>query len=117
MAAEDHLNSQQFFHGTNVEFKPGDVLQGPGYEGAMTFNPPHDLYSPHHVYFSSSISSAEGFAHSAVQRRKSGKPRVYEVEPNDEVESDPETEGIKGWDVGYRAPTARVKQEVTRDGG
>ena len=77
----------------------------------MTFNPPHAAYSPHHVYFSTNRASAEGFAATAASRR-GGSPRVYEVHPHGEMEKDPETAGVSGWDFGYRAPAARIHREI-----
>jgi hypothetical protein len=109
------LNEEQlgpYYHGTNEEFKPGDILRGPGQGGAMTFNPPNESYSPEHVYYTTSRSGAEGFAWAAAHRRKTGTPRVYEVEPHD-GEKDPETAGMKGgWDVAYRSPSATVLREI-----
>jgi hypothetical protein len=101
-----------YLHGTSSEFKPGDVLRGPGQGGKMTFDPPNESYSPHHVYMTTSPSQAEGFA-SRAARTHGGTARVYQVEPHAEgFEKDPETAGVKGWDVNYRSPSARVIREV-----
>jgi Rifampin ADP-ribosyl transferase len=108
------LNDEQFgpyFHGTSAQLKEGDVLRGPGQGGRMTFDPPNESYSPGHVYYTTSPSQAESFAHAAA-RRHGGTPTVYEVHPGEGHEKDPETAGVKGWDVNYRSPTARVLREV-----
>jgi hypothetical protein len=108
------LNEEQFgpyFHGTSAELRAGDVLNPPGQEGPRSFKVPHPLYSPEHVYFTTSRSQAESYAQSRATKH-GGSPRVYEVEPHGETEKDPETAGVKGWDVSYRSPAARIRREI-----
>ena len=108
------LNEEQFgpyFHGTSAELKPGDVLNPPGQEGPRSFKNPHASYDPHQVYYTTSRSQAESYAASRAVKH-GGSPRVYEVHPHGEVEKDPETAGVKGWDTGYRSPGARIHREI-----
>ena len=114
MTSQSTLNEEQlgpYYHGTSKRFKEGDVLRGPGQGGKMTFDPPHFAYSPEHVYSTTLRHSAEGYAQTAAQRH-GGTPTVYEIKPGEGLEKDPETEGVKGWDYGWRSPTAHVVREV-----
>lgn len=114
MTSQGTLNEEQlgpYYHGTASRFEEGSTLRGPGQEGNFTFNPPHQTYSPEHVYYTTSQYQAESYAQTAA-RRRGGTPTVYQVQPGEGHEKDPETAGVKGWDVGYRSPTARVLKEV-----
>lgn len=69
---------------------------------APRFDPPHVSYLPSMVYLTTSLSSAEKWGN------------VYEVEAVGPVEKDPETANIPGWDVDYRASSARVVRRVSQ---
>lgn len=65
MAAPDHLNPEQFYHGSQHPFNVGDLVE-PGHE-------PNDRFSsPDHVYFTNSKKVAAGFSRGGS---------VYQVEP------------------------------------
>lgn len=65
MSAQDHLNPQQFYHGTPHEFKPGEMVE----PGRMM----------DHAYASTSAAVARGYGN-----------RVYQVEFTGPSEPDPE---------------------------
>lgn len=77
MSAQDHLQPQQFYHGSAHKFEPGDLVDPD--------RPSH--YQPHpegHAYFTTNAERARGYANRALAREpyEAGKDaRVYQVEP------------------------------------
>jgi hypothetical protein len=89
MVATDSLSPQQFFHGTDAEFKVGDMVEPrkPRVGGTR--------------YAYTYLSKDPG-------RSATYGPRVYEVAPTDEVRRDPHGPGSS-----YRSRSAlRVVREV-----
>ena len=114
MTSRETLNEEQlgpYYHGTSSRFEEGHVLRGPGQEGPRTFKMPHATYDPEQVYHTTSRAQAESYAQGRALKH-GGEPTVYEVRPEGPIERDPETAGVKGWDVSYRSPTAHVVREV-----
>jgi len=114
MTSQATLNQEQlgpYYHGTSARFQEGQELRGPGQEGARSFDPPHATYDPDRVYYTTSQYQAESYAERAA-RVHGGSPTVYEVHPGEGHEKDPETAGVKGWDVSYRSRNPRVLREV-----
>lgn len=82
MAATDHLNPQQFFHGTNVPLKPGDPVGAGG--------PTADRYNP--VYATTLQSDAHLYAHQASIEERGDRgtgQHVYQVAPTGKMLPDP----------------------------
>lgn len=103
MSAEDHLSPVQFYHGTNAEYGAGDeVVTG----HQATF----DSGTMPHVYATGSVGSARAYAMSR-SRIRGGQPHVYEVQPADDVEPDPE--GKSAGVQPYRASRLTVLRELS----
>lgn len=109
MSAQDHLNPKQFFHGTNVELKPGEYVLPPEKTGAQPHShpdiPAEEFNNAAHVYVSTSLQAAQNFA------SDKGGSNVYEVEPHSDIHKDPESE-YTGDEDSYRASKARVIRKV-----
>ena len=108
MPADEHLSSEQFFHGTAAELEEGDVIK-PNF-GRATFE--HE-YSREHVYLTPHLGRAKGYAESANYNaggRDPSKAHVYEVEPLGPIEVDPEYAHLESKD--YRTTKARVIKKV-----
>jgi hypothetical protein len=90
MAAEDHLNPQQFYHGTNVPLQPGAMVGSLGPETSR--NTP--------VYATTLADDARRYAHSAaIEERGVGgtEEHTYQVEPTGRMQRDPnDTEDTGG---------------------
>lgn len=84
MAATDHLNPRQFYHGTAVPLAPGDHVE-PGHP------PNYDttVSEPGHVYFTDSPRHAEHYAdHAWAMNASAGRaPAVYPVEPTGDYDN------------------------------
>lgn len=80
MAAIDDLNSQQFYHGTKADLKPGDLIV-PGY---------HSNYGKRkkaaYVYLTATLDAAIWGAELALGE---GPGRIYIVEPIGSIADDP----------------------------
>lgn len=74
------MATEQFFHGTKADLKPGDML-APGYGS----NYGHRKKA-NHVYFSATMDAATWGAELAVGE---GRGRIYIVEPTGTYEDDP----------------------------
>jgi hypothetical protein len=70
MAADDHLNGQQFFHGSAHPLTPGDLLT---VSGAQEVGPRMYAAPITHVHYTSDIGIANRYA--------SGGGQVYAVQP------------------------------------
>lgn len=81
MAADEHLNQTQFFHGTRKEFNPGDKIE-PGHE-------PNSKHSEGGAYFTGNAEDALWFAQRAKSTGQSGLS-LYEVKPTGDYGEDPE---------------------------
>lgn len=93
MTASDHLNGQQFYHGTVHAFEPGEVLTPAGAEAAGR-NEHNDEPGYHdHVFFTPSKKDASmyawGRAFNQPPERQSPVGRVYAVKPMGDYERDP----------------------------
>lgn len=112
MSAQDHLQPQQFYHGTAYPFKPGDVIEGD--HGSGNF---YDTASSH-AYFTTSHREASRYADNSTVDGIRMKSRVFTVEPVGTPERDPEQAHPvfgTGQEDSYRAPRARVLSEVPHD--
>ena len=77
-------NEEFFFHGTNTELKPGDVITPASERGGEAIS--HytaDVYKDHpdYAYATPHLSMAQGFAARAVERA-GGTGKVYKVGRN-----------------------------------
>lgn len=70
------LNPQQFFHGTDREFKPGDLIRSPAAAG----HEPRLGKKSNNNYFTSSETRAGHYANMNGAEYR-GEARVYEVRP------------------------------------
>jgi predicted RNA-binding Zn-ribbon protein involved in translation (DUF1610 family) len=118
-AAEDHLpklsaHDGPWYHGTNAELQPGDMIL-PGYEvGKDPTHPNADYYDQGIVYITLSDYAAEKYA-VRVAGRLGGDPHVYEVEPQGEVWADKEQE--TGWSQDqFVTGRAKVVREIDLPG-
>jgi hypothetical protein len=105
---EAGVTAKRWYHGTRYEFQPGDVLEG----GLVNMNQGYGGVPGDHVYYSGRPKIAAEFAHAASGPEENdweGRQRVYQVEPDDTHERDPdEEEHADAW----RARSARVVREV-----
>jgi rifampin ADP-ribosyltransferase len=80
MAASDAPSSQQLYHGTKADLKPGDLI-GPGYKSNYGTR-----RIAVYVYLSATLEAATWGAELAVGE---GRGRIYIVEPTGPFEDDP----------------------------
>lgn len=80
MKASDDLGSQQFYHGTKADLKPGDLI-APGY--ASNYG---TRKKAAYVYLTATLDAAIWGAELAVGE---GRGRIYVVEPTGPIEDDP----------------------------
>lgn len=106
MSAEENLNPQQFYHGSRYSFKPGQVLTG----GHMTSNQGNGAPGEH-VYMSGRPEVAARFATyaSGPDRNPDARPKLYQVEPTDAVEPDPDEQPSN---QSYRSRSVRVVRSM-----
>ena len=99
--------ARRWYHGTRYELHPGDALEGGRFPSNQGYGQPGD-----HVYYSGKPSIAAFFAQAASGPEEDdweGTPRVYQVEPDETHERDPdEEEHADSW----RARNACVLREV-----
>src|SRR6185295_15132001 len=104
----DDTNSQQFYHGTKVDLKPGDLIV-PG-------NKPNfgTRKKAAYVYLTATLDAATWGAELALGE---GPGRIYMVEPTGPIEDDPNLTDKKypgNPTKSYRSrDTLRVRAEVT----
>ena len=79
MKPNDHL-SQQFYHGTKADLKPGDLL-APGYQSNYG-----QRKKAAYVYLTATLDAAIWGAELAVGE---GRGRIYTVAPTGPIEDDP----------------------------
>src|ERR1051325_8862989 len=79
-AASDDLSSQQFYHGTKADLKPGDLI-GPGYSSNYGTRK-----NAKYVYLTATLNAATWGAERA---QGEGPGRIYIVEPTGPFEDDP----------------------------
>jgi hypothetical protein len=99
MAAIDDLSSQQLYHGTKVDLKPGDLI-GRGYQSNYGTR-----RIAKYVYLSATLEAATWGAELAVGE---GPGRIYIVEPTGPFEDDPNL-------TNKRFPGNPTKSYRTRD--
>jgi hypothetical protein len=83
MSASDHLSPGQFFHASNAEFEPGDMVE-PGHPARHVYT--HGQASGQHVYAGTDASKVGFFGRN-----------TYQVEPTGQMEADPEDV----WSMGF----------------
>ena len=98
MAAVDDLISQQFYHGTKADLRPGDLIE-PGYNS--NFGKKKALF----VYLTATLDAATWGAELALGE---GRGRIYTVEPTGPIEDDPNL-------TNKRYPGNPTKSYRTRD--
>ena len=76
----DDTNSQQFYHGTKVDLKPGDLI-APGYKPNFGMRE-----KAAYVYLTATLNAATWGAELALGE---GPGRIYVVEPTGPFEDDP----------------------------
>lgn len=86
MAASDHLNGQQFFHGSLHNFEPGDMIE-PGHVAGNDHPPGFEPTPSKHVYATPSREVAQSYA-KRYQGMDLVHGSVYHVEPTGPVEPD-----------------------------
>jgi hypothetical protein len=77
-------NEEFFYHGTNAEIKPGEVIKPAAERGGEAISHYEaDVYKdhPNYAYATPHLSMAQGFAARAVERN-GGTGRVYRVGRN-----------------------------------
>ncbi|GAP96661.1 NAD(+)--rifampin ADP-ribosyltransferase [Leptolyngbya sp. NIES-2104] len=82
MAAIDDLSSQQFYHGTKADLKPGDLIES---GNSPNVGNPNRMAT--YVYFTPNLDAAIWGAELAIGE---GHGRVYLVEPIGSIEAAPE---------------------------
>ena len=80
ITADDDPNSQQFYHGTKADLKPGDLI-GPGYKPNFG-----KREKAAYVYLAATLNAATWGAELAIGE---GRGRIYIVEPTGPFEDDP----------------------------
>jgi rifampin ADP-ribosyltransferase len=80
MAVSDDVRSQQYYHGTKAELKPGDLI-GPGYNSNYGKRKKAGW-----IYLTATLNAATWGAELAVGE---GRGRIYIVEPTGPIEDDP----------------------------
>lgn len=78
--ATDDLISQQFYHGTKIDLKPGDLIE-PGYTSNYG-----QRKKAAYVYLTATLNAATWGAELALGE---GPGRIYIVEPTGPIEDDP----------------------------
>ena len=81
MAATDDLSSQQFYHGTKADLKPGDLIE-PG--GPPNFGKRERITT--YVYLTATLDAATWGAELSLGE---GPGRIYIVEPSGPITDDP----------------------------
>jgi hypothetical protein len=106
MTASDHLNPDQFFHGSRHTLKPGQIMEGGVHESNQGYGQPGE-----HVYFTGRADVAAHFAAAGYgpKHNQDAVPKIYQVEPVGEHETDPDEEPeFKS----YRAKQVRVVRKM-----
>jgi hypothetical protein len=84
MSTDRWLSTGQFFHGTNAELTPEEMIEpGHAHNYAHLENSPHVFFTPH-------LDSARDYALVAAYPEAG---HTYQVEPTGEHEPDPESVG------------------------
>jgi rifampin ADP-ribosylating transferase len=108
MVVNDDLSSEQYYHGTKADLKPGDLI-GPGYNSNYG-----KRKKANYVYLSATLNAATWGAELA---QGEGLGRIYIVEPTGPIEDDPNLTDRKfpgNPTKSYRArDPLRVTSEVT----
>lgn len=112
MAASDHLNPRQFFHGTAAPLKAGDTLVPGSQLGgtSSTYGAEHEHAQGVHV--TDDMHAARHFAEESAMRY-GGTPHVYQVEPHGAGTRNDISWLSKG--SGYVHPSAQVVGNVRNE--
>jgi Rifampin ADP-ribosyl transferase len=101
MSAQDNL-SQQLFHGTHAELKPGQAIE------PMT---PEPFNGAHKVaYATPDIQEAEGFAAHRAHQNNQEMGHVYEVEPIGKTNTLNVSRLFPPYETGNNVPYVESKQ-------
>lgn len=95
MAARDHLNPVQFYHGSSQLFEPGDVIE-PGHE------PQNSMRPRHHVFLSSTQRNARLWGARVGEDDELHGGHVYEVSMPPEYEPDETGNRTTGTKANYK---------------
>lgn len=85
MSAQDNLSPYQFYHGTNDEHQPGDLI-----DPSQPHPRVHNISLHNQVYFTTDIERGRFYADYA-RKNRGGQPHVYGVEPTGEYHQDVQT--------------------------
>jgi hypothetical protein len=103
-----------YYHGTAADLSPGDRIRPASEVGVQSHSHPDIDPGEHgnsdYVYFSDRPERAHQYAHDSVWLKRGEHPRVYEVQPDEGHEEDPEN-SYTGESGDYRAPGATVVRE------
>ena len=102
---DPHPAMKAYYHGTSVQFAPGDRLVGPDETGVLSEKGRKKNLDK--VFFTSDFGSAQIYA-SRAARSLGGRGRVYLVQPLDEIEVINDTPGT----TVYASRSAVVLGEV-----
>lgn len=80
MAASDNLN-EELFHGTARRFKKGELILPASQTGARQNWGAKSKNNPNLAHATDSLDSAQYYASVAALTNRSGRARVYQVEP------------------------------------
>jgi hypothetical protein len=104
---------KKMFHGSTVKLNVGDYLLPPSETGVKPRAHPDidavEFNNTNYVYLTSKFEDARDYGSDVVKPGQ--KIYVYEVEPSDDVEEDPENE-IFGVEGGFRSRKAKIKKIV-----
>jgi len=104
---------KKMFHGSTVKLNVGDYLLPPSETGVKPRAHPdidaNEFNNTNYVYLTSKLEDARGYGSDVVKPGQ--KIYIYEVEPSDDVEEDPENE-IFGVEGGFRSRKAKIKKIV-----
>jgi hypothetical protein len=101
MSAIDNLSPPQFYHGTNAELSPGDVVS-PGHKATFGKEPMT------HVYATTHLEAAKAYGMSR-KRLHGGESHVYSVSAEG---AEPDPEGKSAGKGAHRATSLTVLGEV-----
>lgn len=110
---DNNLSPRQFFHGTNAELQPGDMLHPNHKEGYNKERPDHSDF----VWMANNVKDADWYAKQRVQTKGTGAPgHVYEVEPQGlHAPADTLTPGKKSATAHVSLAPAKVIRELSPD--
>lgn len=117
MAASDHLNQRQFFHGSPEHFEPGDTIKPGGVVGKRTRgdSDPLKVYVTPHQFVAAQYTYAFD-KHGNVAEGQDERPHghIYEVQPAGRLLNDKNApRHMSG--LSYTAREAKVIRRVPKE--